>query len=793
MISLIKMEFYKLWMKKSFLIFLCSLCILNICLLAFSQNSNASQSPHAYQKFQETIEALPNDERYVFVENYYQRIKAYELIQQVYQLNENQLANQNMIDEIYSNNPQIKDYELDYQYHPNYLFTSYLETESLFIEDIYQEMTTLYHYPKYIQNILNKAEQISQISIFQKADSSQKNLIKSAQDYQACLSIPITYESEKGVHDALSFQIASYLIVFALIIISLYMVLEEKEKNLLSFIHATRNGQSQTIFAKMIVMCLSIGVIVSIMTVTQLLYMSFTCGLGDLTRSLQSLRSYQQCPFQLQIYQYIIIYILIKWVVSCLVGLLILWISLLVKNRITCLLIVGIFFLFEFVCFQFIGSLDTLYLLKYFNLLTLLQTDYLFQIYRNIEFFSQLFSIQVLMIIFCFIFFIIHIIIIVLTYQNNNMSIKQNHSLHFVKRKKVSLTLYKQEWYKILWTQKVIFIFLFCLGLQYYQYSHIDIYQSPEQYTYYEYMKVLEGPLTDKKVKYIETKKQEFEDLHAQLDQVYQKQELHELTQEQARHIIDQLDYRLQNEDVFEDIYQDYENILNNPQLDFVIPFAYEELFLSSSWSLTPSIILIVFIIISISQIYTFEYQNHMNKVINTTPLGIAQLKRKKFIISICIMSGFFVMIYLPTFLLIQKNYGFSSLSSLIQSISKFNQFSIPIPLGLALVFLYLIRFIIMVAIVCVLHQIALKTRSHLLSVVISMIVFVVPLILIYGGTHLLEGMSLYPGIMNIQFLMSNKQQLYVWSYLLLSISIILYSLKEFSFYKKIFLKMKKQ
>ena len=102
--------------------------------------------------------------------------------------------NQYMIDSILTDYPNIEEkYGKRYQENHTPYYTSDLESEVSFFKEVLQEFQLLNDYPAYICNIQEKqGKAISQISIFQTSDSlEQKNIQKTAQDYQSLINTPI--------------------------------------------------------------------------------------------------------------------------------------------------------------------------------------------------------------------------------------------------------------------------------------------------------------------------------------------------------------------------------------------------------------------------------------------------------------------------------------------------------------------------------------------------------------------------------------------------------------------------
>lgn len=755
MLQLIKFEFIKFLQKRNLIAFLIILCILNIGIFAYTQNLDSQIPPSSYHQLQTELQTISNDKRYQFIKDKYETYHGFLIIEQLINLRMNEKDNQYIIESILNENPQVEEkYGKLYQENHDPIYTSHLESEVTFLEEILKEFQKLYDYPLYIQNIQDKAKTLSSISIFQKDGSfEQKNNQKTAQDYLARIDTPLIYESEKGVTSALSFPVTSFLIMLSMMVLVSSMILEEKEKKLFAIIKITSQGQYPTMLAKCFVMIIMVGVITTMMMVGQLVYSSVIYGLGDLSRSVQSLSQYSQCPFSLSVQQFIGLFILMKCLAASFIGLIMLLIAILSKNKLFAIIISIVIIIIEYLLYLFIPSLNSLYLFKYFNLISVLQTDSFFQVYRNVSCFKNLISLQMLILIGLLSLFIIFIIIDTFVYHyKRNMNIELVELPQFKNFQSQSLSLIKQESYKIFFIQKVFLLCILCILIQCYQYQHISIYMDNDEKIYQQYMKRLEGPLTNEKEQWILQEQKHYQDLNQQLATISKKREQGSLTQTQANAMQEQINEQLRGEQVFQRVFEQYEDIQNNPQKQFVYPVAYQKYFIDTNWLFMPTLLLCIFTIIGLSQVITYEYQNQMHKITQTSYRGNHYILNIKLSLSIGIGMLFLIIVLTPPFVLLQQTYGFSSLLAPAMSIQNFLLFPSWVSIGMICMMSLILKIYVVFIIIIGIFAIGIKVRNHLLTLFMSICLFLLPLLFAYGGYHFIDFISLYPLLFHGQF-----------------------------------------
>lgn len=667
-------EFQKVLQKKNLIFFLVMICILHLSVVIYDQKLNPTFPPSAYAKLQSNLDEIPNNQRYQYIYDEYQKYHAFQVIETIEKLKKSSEDNQNTIDLLLSENPDIEiKYRKLYQENHQTHYTQSIESEEAFLEEIYNEFYTLHQYPEYLQDIQEKAKTITQIGVFQKSDDfSKKNIDKTAHDYQNLYNVDLLYESEKGINDALSFPMTNLLIMISMFVLASSMIVDEKEKKLFSIMKMTQGGQWKLMLSKSIVFMMILGIMILIMMLSQLCYMNMSIGIGHLSKSIQSLSSYSYCPLAINVWQFLFLFFLMKWIAVSFVGLFMMWFIVMMNHKImalfTIIVIVGI----EFILYILIPPLHIFYLLKYLNIISFLQIQTLFQIYRNINILGYAISLQSIMFVVLMIGFLFMLGVCVLTYHyKKNMSITPFElSFHF-KHSHVLSSLLAQEFYKTFWIQKVLVLCMICIGLSFYQYHDMTIYKDQNEVIYMEYMKKLEGKLTSEKEEWIHQQEQYYESLHKQEEMIMQRKDNKEITLQKAELLLEPIHQELEGEDIFLEVFNQYERVKNNPQCEFVVPYAYQAIFLQSTWTMIPSIILCLFIIICGSQMFPYEYQNNIQRMTLITVKGNKTIIHYKYIVSIVICLLFLIITMCPIILLFHQAYGFSSLGASIISIEQ--------------------------------------------------------------------------------------------------------------------------
>ena len=203
------------------------------------------------------------------------------------------------------------------------LYTSTYETELNYLSVIRSELSTVAGYKQFLANTQTQVEEYSAISIFNNTDTfSYRNMVKAAEDYRklAETDLDIEYYPQQGVYTALSFSYTDLFILLSVVLVSGLLITGEYDTGIYSYILTFPNGRARTAFAKYLAMAVSLLFIVGALYGINLGYCAGVYGLGSLTRHVQAMPFLMRFTYPVRIWQYILIFIFAKWLVSCILG-----------------------------------------------------------------------------------------------------------------------------------------------------------------------------------------------------------------------------------------------------------------------------------------------------------------------------------------------------------------------------------------------------------------------------------------------------------------------------------------
>ena len=244
-------------------------------------------------------------------------------------------------------------------------------------------------YRDYLEGIQAQAEQQSQVGIFSSGKGfSQRNLTKTAKDFEGLEEVEISFGSNYGVESWLSFDFNDYAYLIAIIVIVLSF-LEERKKGLWSAVRSCRDGRLPLGLSRLgILAAAAVGFAILIYGSTLLTALGINGGLSGLDRPLQSLESFRTCAVRTTVSGWILRYFAVKIASGMLIGLL-LWCLLgsVANIQFSLSVLIGIL-AGEYILYEFLPVQSIFNVVKYFNLFSYVHTADLYTDYLNISLFG---------------------------------------------------------------------------------------------------------------------------------------------------------------------------------------------------------------------------------------------------------------------------------------------------------------------------------------------------------------------------------------------------------------------
>lgn len=269
-----------------------------------------------------------------------------------------------------------------------------LENEEVAEEDrllSYKEAQAQYaaSYQEYLEKILVQNDDLSGISIFQKADSySSRNLEKTKADYEGLAGLKAEEGNFRALETVVGFEIADYA-VFLFGFILVWTFFDDEKKGLWCVNYATPGGRMKLAMER-------IGVLLAGNCIFQtvLYFLLFGSafllhgGIEDIGSSVQSSPLFQNCTLRVSVSEYIFLFVLLHVAMSFGMSLFVWMVLLWWRNHLFSMAILFVILAGEGVLSNVLSEQSVLVVLKYENLFRLIHPGDLLYNYCNYNLFS---------------------------------------------------------------------------------------------------------------------------------------------------------------------------------------------------------------------------------------------------------------------------------------------------------------------------------------------------------------------------------------------------------------------
>ena len=246
-------------------------------------------------------------------------------------------------------------------------------------------------YTDFLDGVQTKATQLAGISIFQndKTGYDLKNIEATAKVYAGLTATEIDYYPQKGLYTAISYAFTDLILLASMLLLALILVRQERDSGLLSLVRSLPGGRLKTALAKLAAFAASLLVVLTVLYGVNLAYCSASFGLGSLNRTIQSVPALMRCTMQITVGQYLLRFLLAKWAGAFVMGLWVMLAALVAKRAAAGWIGALALPLAMYGIRAAIPATSHLNVIKYANMVSLLQTNELLGNYRNLFWFGN--------------------------------------------------------------------------------------------------------------------------------------------------------------------------------------------------------------------------------------------------------------------------------------------------------------------------------------------------------------------------------------------------------------------
>lgn len=683
-----------------------------------------------------------------------------------------------------------------------YLSSIYNDNHELLKRDLYiykeikKQFTTIAAYHKYLTEMDQKASDMLSVSIFHDEESySFRNIEKTVDDFKPLHHLSLTIGLEYGIVTSTNFLPTDLCALLILLTLSTIIFHYEKDMGVSRLIGVTKKGKLDTAFAKLIVICV-MTLCISVLYYGSILAASyFLYGFGEIDRFIQSMPSFKESIYNFTVREYLIIYLILKFL-GCLL------LSLGVSSLFILFRRVGMVY---FLLLLTLGISSILYFqihpnsyanfLKYLNIIAFTDTFHLIGEYRNINFFSYPIQKSILTYIIGGALIVLFSVLTVLLYIRQ-VSLDWNlpfykiwggiQSWWFKRRRKNSLFFH--EWYKLMilnrgWLIVLLSCIFFLTSIQTEQRKF-----NTEEAMYNQYMDQLSGELNDSKKAFIEAERQYFN----QLSEEQKRWRAHladgAVTLAQYREKEWEWQQSTSKEKAFKLVEKQYHDLLRVEERTkiaghFVNKITTDELFDRKTRDIILGLLYLSLMSMLLSSLFTHDYLNNCFALLRSTKYGRGYLFWIKTLMASTLCLVLLLLIYWPMYFSIFKNLPKIEWSAPIQSVGIYGELPWHVSIMNYVLILNALKFIGCILLIHIIQAVSFVIRRPSLNLMVQVAALLSPLILIHIGFD-----SIIPFTFNGIFLLSmilkgetasNLIVLYFSALIFVSFSSFLFSWKK--------------
>lgn len=627
-------------------------------------------------------------------------------------------------------------------------------SERTLLDNAENQLKIVSDYKAYINKIIEMSDNITGVSIFEDSSSfSYKNAVKTAEDYKPLSNIETAYSNSEGVNMATDFMLTDLIVILLLCIVCDALIGSERSININSLQRTCRYGRNKSAISKMVVGFITTAVICLMFYGVNYIIAGYTYGFGDLFRPIQSVDSFSNCTLRINVLQYLMLHFITKVLVMYLIYTIVNVLSMVGKSKtisyiaFLCILIVSY-------CLNlFIGDNTSLMCFKYINLISFVDTKNVISHYRNINIFGEPINYVTCFWIVLLVLLLGLVALNILIYSRKKITAYNKSNNSFLSKLKISrgsTNVIVHELYKTFVSNKVGIIILVVLLTQLYiTISSPIVLSNDEKYQKY-YFSYYAGDFNSNAKSKIENQIKKYEDNKKSMDKCMSDYDNGLITKEKYEDLFSTystIDEDYSNFKKYVIPYYDY--LTNQSKADKSVSVVNYNgycalLGLEGNLSNTYCLALYVLMVICIIPIFTVEYERKSIHLLSSTKLGFKSLVFKKIVCSCIVTALLNLLIYVPYFIRIISSYGINELGAAACSIEKLSNISDGLSILNVIIITFAIRLLVSLVITVIISGISLFTKNTIISIIITTLVFVVPLLLPINDINILNSFSFY-------------------------------------------------
>ena len=489
----------------------------------------------------------------------------------------------------------------------------------------------LEHYPEFIEKTVANGEVMSILSVYQ-SGFAKDHVKKTTDAYRELGGIELNYGDNRGIVLLIQYRLTDIFQLAFLFMVVMSLFAEQK-KGLTYVVRSTLHGRGTLFLQRLAILACATVLGGVLLYVSAFLGIQMTFGVDNLSRNIQSLPEFMKCPFRLSIAEYL----MASWGVKLLGSLLaavLLYVILGIFSKLTAYVLVAVFLLGEAAAAIFIEPVSAWNVLRYLNLVTVVQADGYFTdcIFLNLfgkaapGLASGILLMVVLLVVLTVSGYFIHGILYVT--QKRSLDKLLERIQRFIERHALQRSLVGWETYKLWLKQGAILLLVGLIVLQVslsFRYNYFYAIDGKERLYFIKYGGALTQEVLDSAEHEMVLLKDAAAFLEESIENIENKVPFNAMYYNMVK---EKLDENLANQRALQVVLNDMRDGMEYTErtgrtIYTIQPYTYDLLLNRDQQVKQRAAFLeLMVIIVAMAGVYAFEQQNHMRQIIRTSYRG---------------------------------------------------------------------------------------------------------------------------------------------------------------------------
>lgn len=595
-------------------------------------------------------------------------------------------------------------------------------------------------YSDYVSAIRDNENLISGFSLFNKNDDYQKQSgEKTVRAYERVENVKPVYGNYELVSRITSINFSDVIIIIIMLQCVIVSIHADLKYGVMTLLKSCKKGRVNLIAAKMKSILIADVIVVTTVYVMQFIVLYLKFGCSGLNVPIQSVPEYYSSALPVSILEYMILYLIFKWMAVFSCSMIMMLIAVICNNSGVVYAFTGMIWAMSVIMYTQIDWDYALALLKVASPVTLIDVQSYTCKYYNINILGNPWGLMSVIFIFLLIYIVFAALASMFLFSHNkslDFHIKAIPDIEGRRTNRIKgMTAFELK--KLLLVNKGMIIFFMLILAQGYLVRNVDTELSENEKFYAMYIQKVEGEQTEQTNTYMVNEKKRYKKLQTDIvdnTERFLKGEISELALEAIR---DDYERKMSPYEAFRQIqsHRKYLNklkknrgikgwYLNDTGINYIFNpnETYNE---KAVWML-----IMLALILLIVPCFAIEEQTGMERLNTTTIQGGRRLQNKKLKISIVMATLIYLVSMVPYLVVLILNYDFSGVVAPVQSLEKLYGFPLEIPIWLYLIIYYLIRYIIVLAAMALVIVVSKKCYGYIKKIAVSVTLLIVPIVI---------------------------------------------------------------